>query len=611
MFFTMAPLCADEAAKPNILMIVADDVGMGDLKSFYSAATTSTPNLDSLAAQGMRFSRFYTDSTCSASRAALLTGQNPARIGFHVVARGISSDTVTLAEWLHKQGYSTHHIGKWHVGELYAEAKPAAKGFDSSFGFMNQWFLQGPDEKGEPVLQRPIYQDPWLESESGEWRQYYGYLPDLLTDHAVKKIETLATQKQPWFLYYATLLPHGPLHAPPDMQGDVTGATDEQKYHAMLNHMDANIGAMLSALEKTGQRENTIIVFMSDNGAPEKREGSNAELGGGKASYSEGGIRAPLLWVDAKKTIPGSLDERAIYIADIFPTLAARIGAPLPFSTDGLDFNELANFVKIKTRQLFWLSRERYSVLSIDKFWRLTQGWTFRELNQLQLLEINSGQVIDKSERQWIYWKKVNALQKSAEDWMESISRTVVTMDRDEERGIKVSGADFLRTPLKEWDFYVAVSLPASAQYQQEQFIAEQVGIWSMSYLPQQKQLKVNMHGNEWLVPLELSDDCALLGLNADIYDKYTNLSQSIRPTQMRLSVNGKEKARIEWRIESLLHVSVTAPTGVGISASGDKKWQGFISEPNFYHRASFVGEWPFLIDEKALQGDLCSKLKH
>lgn len=590
-------------------MIVADDIGMGDLHSFYPSATTSTPNLDQLAAQGMRFSRFYTDSTCSASRAALLTGQNPARLGFHVVARGISSDTVTLAEWLHRQGYSTHHIGKWHVGELYAAAKPAAQGFDTSFGFMNQWFLQGPDENGEPILRHPVYENPWLESETGDWRQYTGYLPDVLTENAVNKIEKLATQKKPWFLYYATLLPHGPLHAPPNMQGDVSVATDDQKYRAMVNHLDSNIGTLLSALEKTGQRENTIIVFLSDNGAPEKREGSNADLGGGKASYSEGGVRAPMLWVDNQKTLPGSLDERAIYIADIFPTLAARIGAPLTFTTDGLDFNNLATFIRIKTRQLFWLSRENYSVLASDKSWRLTQGWTFRELNMLQLLEINAGEVADKSGWLWLYWTKVSNLKQNVRDWLESVSRTAIRFERITDTVGKVTGADFLRTPLKEWDFYVAVSLPENARDGQEQLIAEQSGVWSMRYLPEARQLLVQMHGNEWRVPFDLSAQCTLIGLNADIYDKYTNLAPTIRPTQIRLSVNGKESARTAWQIESLLHVDIAAPTWMGISAKGDQNWRGLLSRPLFYHRASFVGEWPYLVDESALQRELCGQL--
>jgi arylsulfatase A-like enzyme len=200
---------------PNILLIVADDLGLGDLQSFAPASNTATPNIDALAAQGMRFDRFYTDSTCSASRAALLTGLHPARLGFHPVARGIAPDITTMPEWFRAQGYSTHHIGKWHIGELNAEAKPQAQGFDTSFGFLNQWFLQGPDANGKPVLKQPVYQNPWLVNESIGWRQYPGYLPDILTQHTSETITAMVATQRPWFIWYATLLPHGPLHFPP------------------------------------------------------------------------------------------------------------------------------------------------------------------------------------------------------------------------------------------------------------------------------------------------------------------------------------------------------------------------------------------------------------
>jgi arylsulfatase A-like enzyme len=591
------------ARQPNILLLVADDLGLGDLASFHAAAAEQTPNIDTLAAQGMRFSRFYTDSTCSASRAALLTGQHPARLGFHPVARGIAPDITTLPEWLRAQGYRTQHIGKWHIGELDAAALPLAQGFDSSVGFLNQWFLQGPDANGQPQLRAPVYYDPWLQDGAGEWRQYRGYLPDILTQRAVDTIHANARQPQPWLLWFATPLVHGPLHAVPGLAAD---ASEDEKYRAMVRHLDGNIGQLLAALEASGQRDNTIIIFLSDNGAPAKRSGSNAGFSGGKAHYSEGAVRTPMLWVDPQRVMPGSLDERATSIVDIFPTLAARIGKPLPFRTDGVDINSLDSFAALRQRELFWLSRGSGSVLSADKRWRLVQEWVFREPQAMRLSRIDGGTEQDRSAERYWRFGLVADLQQQFSHWLEEVSSTAVTLE-PMVLGVKITGNDFLRTPLREWDFFVAVTPPA--EQQGEQVLAEQAGVWSLLYRPAQQQLQVTMHGHVWNVPLALPQGCALLGLNADIYDRYTNTGDTQYPTELRLTLNGRELARTEWQIDSLAHTAIAEPTWLGVSASGDRVWRGQQSLPAFFHRADVVGEWPYFIDTARLQQRLCAQL--
>lgn len=590
--------------QPNILLIVADDLGLGDLRSFNAAAAVETPNLDTLAAQGMRFDRFYTDSTCSASRAALLTGQHPARLGFLPVARGVDPAITTMPEWLRAQGYSTHHIGKWHIGELNTEAKPAAQGFDTSFGFLNQWFLQGPDADGKPVLRQPVYQDPWLENERGEWKQYSGYLPDILTQRASEEIAALAATQQPWFLWYATLLPHAPLHAPPDAVGyektDDAKTDDDQndnkKYAAMIRHLDKNIGELLSALDKSGQRDNTIIIFLSDNGAPEKRIGSNAGFSGGKAHYSEGAVRTPMIWVDPGHTMPSSLDERAITMMDIFPTLVARIGAPLPFKTDGLDFNDIRSLITIRERPLYWMSRGSSSMLSGDKLWRIIEEWVFREEQSFQFLRINADNVSGESFWRFRYFWRLLSMQKDFKAWLEQVARTQVKEELLAD-GIKITGNDFLRTPLKEWDLYIAVSLPNITEA--ETLLAEQKNIWSLRYNKEKQQFLIEMYGHQWQVPFAMTEGCTMIGLNADVYDRYTNIGDRVNPTELLLSVNGKEVARTEWQIDSLADVKITEPT-----------WLIKSSRPVFYHRANMVGEWPYLVDELALQKELCASFE-
>lgn len=587
-----------EAQRPNILLIVADDLGLGDLGSFNTASVAPTPNIDALAARGMRFSRFYTDSTCSASRASLLTGQSPARLGFHPVARGVAPDVTTLPDWLRAQGYSTHHVGKWHIGELNAEAKPAAQGFDTSFGFLNQWFLQGPDANGKPVLRQPVYLNPWLENERGEWQQYSGYLPNILTQRAVENITGFANGKQPWFMWYATPLPHGPLHVPPGLimenASDADKYSDKDKYTAMIRHLDSNVGEILSALENSGQRNNTIIVFLSDNGAPEKNNGSNAGFAGGKAHYSEGAVRTPMIWVDDNQIMPASLDERAITIADIFPTLAARIGAPLSFDTDGVDFNNLTSVKIINERPLYWMSRGSASILSADKLWRTVEEWVFRERQAFNLWRIHADHVNNKSSWRYWYYSMVSGMQKDFVAWLDDVSRTQVKQESLAD-GIKITGNDFLRTPLKEWDFYIAVSLQNSADT--ELVLAEQKNIWSLRYDMKQQQFVIGMHGHQWQVPFAMPEGCVMVGLNADIYDRYTNVGNTVNPTELLLSVNGKEVARTEWQIDSLADIKIAEPT-----------WLVKSAKPVFYHRANMVGEWPYMVDELALQQELCNQ---
>ncbi|HRF87947.1 MAG TPA: sulfatase-like hydrolase/transferase [Pseudomonadales bacterium] len=598
-------MAASTTSQPNVLLIVVDDLGVGDLHSFTPSVQTQTPTIDALAARGMRFSRFYTDSTCSASRASLLTGQSPTRLGFHPIARGISPEIITLPEWLRDMGYSTHLVGKWHIGELNTDALPAAQGFDSFFGYLNQWFLQGLDQDGKPVMRAPVYENPWLQDEKNAWQQHAGYLPDILTQRAVNDIAVLAKTDRPWLMWYATPLPHGPLHAPPEEKAN--NLSDDEKYRAMLRHLDRNVGELLAALHKTDQQDNTIVIFLSDNGAPEKRGGSNAGFVGGKAHYSEGAVRTPMFWVDPK-VMPNSLDERAITIADVFPTLAARLGKPLPFTTDGVDFNAFENIKKIIDRPLYWMTRSSSSVLSADKHWRTTQEWTFRLLEKFQLWRIDAKSSQDETAQKILHFREIGKMQHQFVAWLNEVSRTPISVEKMPNGSEKLSGSDFLRTPLREWDFYIAGS--ASANMTSEQVLAEQAGVWSLRYSPEKKNLVVDMYGHHWAVPLDLSTSCTLIGLNADLYDRYTNLGQAINPTELLLSINGKELARTEWQTDSLAGVNVSEPTWVGISAAQKNRWQGKLSAAVFFHRANIVGEWPYFVDEAKLKEELCAQLQ-
>ncbi len=615
MMLIAKPALADSTAlsnvlPPNVLVIVADDLGVGDLRSFTPAAAVDTPSINALAAQGMRFSRFYTDSTCSASRAALLTGQASARLGFHPVARGISPEVVTMPEWLRDMGYSTHLVGKWHIGEVNADAMPWAQGFDSFFGYLNQWFLQGPDQNGRPVVRAPVYENPLLQNERGTWQQYSGYLPDILTQYASNQIIDLKQTAKPWFMLYATPLVHGPLYPPPEVADQ--HLSDDEKYQAMLRHLDSNVAELLAALDKSEQRDNTIIIFLSDNGAPEKRTGSNGGFAGGKAHYSEGAVRTPMFWVDKGKVLPKSLDERAITIEDIFPTLAARLGRPLPFATDGVDFNAVNSIKQIIDRPLFWMSRGSSSILSADKQWGIAEGWTFRLMQSEEWWKIGDRSTQNETERRWLSFRKIAQMKQQFVQWLDAVSQTQVKQALQTDGSRKITENDFLRTPLKEWDFYVALTVDATEKT--EQVIAEQSGAWLLRYDPAQKKIKMDMYGHHWEVPYDLSSSdessCTLLGLNADLYDRYTNISKTINPTKLLLSIDGKEQARTEWQIDSLADVKTSEPTWLGVSAAQKSRWQGKMSAAIFYHRANQIGEWPYFLDEIKLKKALCAQIQ-
>ncbi|MGI9285532.1 MAG: sulfatase-like hydrolase/transferase, partial [Pseudomonadales bacterium] len=191
--------CDKQSRKPNVLVILLDDFGYNDL-AINNGSDSPTPTLDSIAGSGMRFTRHYTESSCSPTRAALLTGLYPARLGFHPTGTGIAHEVETLPDALAANGYVTHMIGKWHAGDAHHESRPEYQGFQHWFGFINQLYLAGPDSNGEYRSARPTYRNPWLEDETGQWQQHKGHLTDILTRRA---LQVISTEQQPWFMYLA------------------------------------------------------------------------------------------------------------------------------------------------------------------------------------------------------------------------------------------------------------------------------------------------------------------------------------------------------------------------------------------------------------------------
>jgi len=324
---------AADDSKPNVIVMLLDDLGTIDL-SCCGARDIVSPNIDALAKSGVRFSQFYAAApVCSASRAGLLTGKYPYRAGVpsNVSStagdRGMSPDEITLAETFKSAGYSTGHIGKWHLG-YDRETMPLGQGFDTSFGhmggcidnFSHFFYWQGPNRHD-------------LHRDGVEVHHPGRHFSDLMLDEARQFID--ANTNRPFFLYYASNGPHYPYQGDPKWLEHYKDLPYPRNlYAAFVSSLDERIGALLAHLKERGLREKTIVVFQSDHGhSTEERAhfggGSAGEYRGAKFSLFEGGIRVPAIISWPGHLPEGQVRPQVAHGCDWFPTLAELSGVPL------------------------------------------------------------------------------------------------------------------------------------------------------------------------------------------------------------------------------------------------------------------------------------------
>jgi len=344
---------AHAQTKPNIIFIMADDLGYGDL-GVYGQQKINTPYIDQLAKEGMRFTQFYSGSTvCAPSRCSLMTGLNTGR----ALVRGneripLRPEDFTVAEMLKNAGYTTALCGKWGLGEPDTTGVPNKKGFDFFYGYLNQ---RNAHFYYPPFLWRNE-QKEMLEGNDPD-KQTGSYSNDLIAEEALQFIER--SKDQPFFLYLALTIPHAELAVPEASLLEYKGKFPEKpfpKRHygaqetphaahaAMVSHMDRDVGRLLAKLEQVGVDNNTIIFFTSDNG-PHKEGGhdpdffdSNGPLRGLKRDLYEGGIRVPMIawWPGVVPATATSEHVGAFW--DILPTFADLAGQPTPKDIDGISF---------------------------------------------------------------------------------------------------------------------------------------------------------------------------------------------------------------------------------------------------------------------------------
>jgi arylsulfatase A len=324
---------------PNVVIILTDDQGYADL-GCYGARGFRTPNVDRMASEGMRFTSFTVpQAVCTASRAALMTGCYPNRVGLHGALNhqsrvGLHSGELTLAQVFKSRGYATAIYGKWHLGHL-PEFLPTRRGFDEFFGipYSNDNGPLHPVMRGLPPL--PLFDGERVVAEDPDQRGF----TRTLTDRAVGFIER--NRERPFFLYVPHVMPHIPVHASEAFRGRSAAGL----YGDAIEELDDSVGRILEAIRKAGLDERTLILFYSDNG-PNLSYGNHAGSAGplreGKLTTFEGGVRVPCIARWPGKVPAGvSCDELASSI-DLLPTAAALIGAELPAQRiDGKDLRPI------------------------------------------------------------------------------------------------------------------------------------------------------------------------------------------------------------------------------------------------------------------------------
>ncbi|CAH0605799.1 unnamed protein product [Chrysodeixis includens] len=347
----LSGLLSCEAKRPNIVFIIADDLGWNDV-SFHGSNQILTPNIDSLAYSGVSLGRYYSHAICTPSRAALLTGKYSHVVGMQgyplVMSedRGIPTCVTVLPEYLKKAGYSTNLVGKWHVGSSREEYLPTSRGFDSHFGHRS----------GYMDYYEYTYEETWsigkvsgmtlFRNLTAAW-DVKGYITDVYTEQATTIIKNHDTST-PLFLLVAHVAPHSGnegsmLQAPPDLvrQLRYVESPERRIFAAMVKKLDDSVGDIVQALHNKNMLEDTIIVFVSDNGGMTtgvyNNYASNYPLRGIKMSPFEGGIRVTgLLWA-ANLNNTSHYWDGYMHVADWLPTLLSAANVPIPKDIDGID----------------------------------------------------------------------------------------------------------------------------------------------------------------------------------------------------------------------------------------------------------------------------------
>ncbi|MEM9931653.1 MAG: arylsulfatase, partial [Bacteroidota bacterium] len=328
---------------PNIIFILTDDQGYGDIAA-HGNPWLETPNLDALHDQSVRLSNFHVATTCAPTRSGLLSGVNCNRAGaWHTIGGRsmLSTQFVTLADELKEEGYTTGIFGKWHLGDNYP-FRPQDRGFDEVLIHGGGGVGQTPD-----AWNNDYFDDTYFHN--GEPKKYPGYCTDVWFEEGMKFIREQAKNERPFFTYIATNAPHGPYHIEEQYVTPYRNNPEipNPRFFGMIANLDENLGKLMDMLKETGLDENTLVVYMTDNGTssgavPGKdqhiKKGYNANMRGRKGSEYDGGHRVPCYFsFPTKNSItPATYDQLTSY-TDFLPTIVDYVNGELdlPYTIEG------------------------------------------------------------------------------------------------------------------------------------------------------------------------------------------------------------------------------------------------------------------------------------
>ncbi len=353
---------APPAGRPNVVLIMSDDMGYGDLTS-YGAADVKTPNIDSIGQDGIRLTDFYANGVlCSPTRAGLVSGRYQQRYAIDAVVGGITPGLkvtgTSLPQLLKNNGYATALVGKWHLGNTL-DVGPGAQGFEYFFGFMGSHIDFYHHNRG------PMAPDLW-ENDKAIYPMFDGeYMTDLITDRSIKFIERSAAARQPFFVDVAYNAPHWP-YQPPGKPSPAPGTGAQQlpqqdntatraDYVAMVEAVDQGTGQILKTLERLGLTNNTIVIFTNDNGG--EWVSSGKPLFNRKWTVWEGGIRVPMLAKWPGQIPPGRVSDQVGITMDLSASIVAATGSTLPATAkyEGINlFPILEGRAPEVERTLYW-----------------------------------------------------------------------------------------------------------------------------------------------------------------------------------------------------------------------------------------------------------------
>jgi len=454
-FFAYLLLCGTVSAKPNIIFILADDLGWADL-GCYGADLHETPHLDRFASEGVRFTAACAMPVCSPTRATLMTGKHAARLHMTIWSEGaidggpknrklfdgaslpdLSHSETTIAKHLHDAGYLTALVGKWHLGD--ANHYPETHGFDVNIGGTHWgapqtffWPYRGAGRFGTQFRYVPHLEF----GKPGE------YLTDRLTDEALRVMDNAGSR--PFFLYLAHHAVHTPIEAKPDdvkhFEAKLRDGLNHQHaiYAAMLKNLDDNVGRVLAHLKQRGLDRNTVVIFASDNGGyvgldkvGDRRipVTNNTPLRSGKGSLYEGGIRVPLMVRWPGITPAGATCTEPVILTDLFQTLLGAAGLPpATNATDGVDLAPLLKnpTAKLDREALFFHYPHYYATTTPVSAIR-TRDWKLLEYfedNHVELYDLRN----DPGEQRDLAQQmpdKAAALRQRLQAWRESVGATL------------------------------------------------------------------------------------------------------------------------------------------------------------------------------------------